>query len=164
MSDDTDDEQPPELRRRREVMRAAPLSTGDVARFLGVSQVWVRSLDAELRPTIAPNGRRVYRLDVVERYAAQRRQRMWTQYEAKVRERTHATLVLQIDRAVPLKIGAQWRIDERRLSGRVLGVEHLDREVYGHELTRITIDVGGHASSGLFLRNLPVVVHVEVAR
>jgi hypothetical protein len=36
--------------------------------------------------------------------------------------------------------------------------------VYGHELTRVVVDVGGHASSGLFLRNLPVVVHIEVAR
>jgi hypothetical protein len=165
MTIDTDDDQPPELRRRREVMQNVHISTGDVARILGVSQVWVRTLDAELTPTIASNGRRRYRLDVVERYVTERRSKMWTKHNANICDRTRdAMVVVQIDRAVPLKVGAQWRIDERRLSGRVLAVEHYGREVYGHELTRITIDVGGHASSGLFIRNLPVTLQIEVSR
>jgi hypothetical protein len=166
MNDMGDDEQPPELQRRRQLMREVLISPGDAARMVGVSSTWLRTLDDRLRPVFdKKNGRRSYRLDLVEAYMTERNQRMWTKYDAITRGRTSdAMVVVEIARPTRIRPGDQWRIDDRKLSGRVLAVEHVGREVYGHEITRLTIDVNGFASSGLFLRNLPLVVHIEVAR
>ena len=49
------------------------ISIGRVARILGLSSQWIHSrLQSALSPVTAANGRRWYRLSVVERYAAQR--------------------------------------------------------------------------------------------
>lgn len=53
-------------------MPAEFLSTQDVARLLGVSDGRVRQLDARLEPARTPNGRRVYRRDIVEKHARER--------------------------------------------------------------------------------------------
>lgn len=45
------------------------MSTGDVARALGVTDETVRAHDAELQPVRRPNGRRYYDPRIVERVA-----------------------------------------------------------------------------------------------
>ena len=54
-------------------MRTSQLmTTGRVARALGVSENWVRRMDDQLQPQRTAEGRRLYNPQVVERVAGRR--------------------------------------------------------------------------------------------
>jgi hypothetical protein len=48
------------------------LTSGEVGRELGISHTRIVQLDAELRPELTPTGRRIYRREIIEAYAAAR--------------------------------------------------------------------------------------------
>jgi hypothetical protein len=54
------------------IQNAYLMPTGEVARMLGVSCQWLRTLDAELEPIFTTRRQRLYQPDRVAAYAAKR--------------------------------------------------------------------------------------------
>jgi hypothetical protein len=59
----------------RDTKKAERLVTRDVMTILELGDDRVRQLDAELQPERTPSGQRIYRREIVEAYARQRRAR-----------------------------------------------------------------------------------------